>query len=388
MRNVDVLVVGAGITGAAAALALIEAGASVEVVDTYGPAAMGSGWTLAGVRQSGRDPAELPLARAAVALWPELAERLGAPTHYRQEGNLRLARTPDEVAVIERLVETQSAAGLDLTFLPTIEDVRAITPALSERVLAASYCASDGHADPDATVRAFLGAAMRGGARLTAPEQVRSLRREGGRVTEVLTDHRNIGVGAVVLACGIGVNRLITPLGSTIPMRVPIVTVVRTAPVTPMLRPVLGVADASFAARQEAGGALRFTSGAEPFDGLVMEYHGMPRARPRTGQVMETIRRVADVLPAVELAEYETVWGGLLDLTPDGLPVIDRLPEARNVVVAAGFSGHGFGIGPVTGPLAADLALGNAPRMSVDAFRLDRLTCNPDGAEADLTLLG
>ena len=88
----DALVVGAGVTGLSAALALARAGARVEVLERHVPGAMASGWTLAGVRQSGRHPAELPLARRAVSLWRELDERLDAPTGYRQGGNLRLAR--------------------------------------------------------------------------------------------------------------------------------------------------------------------------------------------------------------------------------------------------------------------------------------------------------
>ncbi|GAB5377424.1 MAG: hypothetical protein AcusKO_38860 [Acuticoccus sp.] len=253
MSGVDVLVVGAGITGATAALALAEAGASVEVVDVYGPAAMASGWTLAGVRQSGRDPAELPLARAAVADWPALAERLGAPTHYRQDGNLRLARDAEEVAVIERLVAAQSALGLDLTFLPDLGAVRAIAPAISDAVVAASFCPTDGHADPVATVSAFLGAATRAGARTHYGEPVVEFVHEGGRITHALTPRRRIAVGAVLLAGGVRTNALLAGLGAGIPLTIPIVTVVRTAPLPPLLAPVLGVANADLAVRQEAG---------------------------------------------------------------------------------------------------------------------------------------
>ena len=68
---------------------------------------MASGWTLAGVRQSGRDLAEMPLALGAVDIWPGLAEELGAPTGYRQEGNLRLARNEAEVTHIRQMVEEQ-----------------------------------------------------------------------------------------------------------------------------------------------------------------------------------------------------------------------------------------------------------------------------------------
>ena len=126
----DVVVVGAGISGAATAYYLARAGRSVVLVDRFGPAAMASGWTLAGVRQSGRHPAELPLARKAVALWADLAERLDGTTHYRRRGNVRLARTAAEVPVIQALVEEQTAAGLDITYLADPRQIRAVAPAV------------------------------------------------------------------------------------------------------------------------------------------------------------------------------------------------------------------------------------------------------------------
>jgi len=69
------------------------------------------------------------------------------------------------------------------------------------------------------------------------------------------------------------------------------------------------------------------------------------------------------------------------------LPVIDRVPGYENLVVAAGFSGHGFGIGPVSGPLAADLALGREPTLALDAFRFGRFSSLGDGLTG-LTLHG
>ncbi|RYE61214.1 MAG: FAD-binding oxidoreductase, partial [Oxalobacteraceae bacterium] len=109
----DVVVIGAGISGASTAYELAVQGHDVVLVDRYGPAAMASGWTMAGVRQSGRHPAELPLARAAVDMWASLHERLDGETHYRRGGNLRCARTPKEVEAIHTIVASQSSAGLD-----------------------------------------------------------------------------------------------------------------------------------------------------------------------------------------------------------------------------------------------------------------------------------
>src|SRR5688572_4609365 len=114
--HADVLVIGGGISGVAAAYELARAGANVTLLERGELASMASGWTLAGVRQSGRHPAELPLATAAVDRWTTLDAELDADVEYRQDGNLRLARTPDEVHVIEGVVASGRASGLDLSF--------------------------------------------------------------------------------------------------------------------------------------------------------------------------------------------------------------------------------------------------------------------------------
>ncbi|MFT4960460.1 MAG: sarcosine oxidase subunit beta [Paracoccaceae bacterium] len=386
MSQPDILVVGAGITGASAALELARSGQKVEVIERYGPAAMASGWTLAGVRQSGRDPAELAMSRLAVALWSELDRVLEAETGYRQHGNLRLARSAQEFETIRDLVTEQSAAGLDMQFLPDLAATRDVVPALSEQVVAASWCASDGSADPIATVSAYLGMAQKLGATSSIGEEVQELIVTKGRITQVVTNLRILSPGSVILASGVLINRLLDPMGLALPLRRPVVTVLRTMPAPKILGPVLGVANADMAARQENSGRFRISSGAED-SGTLAELDGKPLVRPTMRGVMGTIRRVAKVLPALAGAEVEAIWGGMLDMTPDALPVIDKVPGVHNLVVAAGFSGHGFGIGPVTGPLAADLALDRSLRLDVQAFRFDRFAGRTQ-ADALLTLHG
>ncbi|WP_417766624.1 NAD(P)/FAD-dependent oxidoreductase [Stappia sp.] len=383
----DVLVIGAGITGTSAALELVGSGARVEIIDSYGPAAMASGWTLAGVRQSGRHPAELPLARAAVEIWSGLDEMLGAETGYRRSGNLRLARNEIEVDTVRALVADQTAAGLPLEFLPDLKTVRDIAPALSDKVLAASFCPTDGHADPTATVDAYARRAETLGARLSFGERVLRLETEGENVVRVVTDRRTLSPGAVLVAAGFLVNDLLGPLGREIPLRRPMVTVLRSAPCAPLLTPVLGVANADMAARQEISGRMRVTSGAEDWPGETVVIDGRPAIRPRMRGLRETIAKVSAVLPGFAETELESVWAGALDLTPDALPVLDRVPGLANVVVAAGFSGHGFGIGPVTGPIAARLLLDEPPGHTIDSFRFDRFA-NDTPAHAPLTLHG
>jgi len=366
----DVVIVGAGISGAASAYELAAAGLSVVLVDRYGPAAMASGWTLAGVRQSGRHPAELPLAREAVRLWQDLAERLEAPTHYRRGGNLRLARTPGEWVAVAQLVQEQSAAGLDLSLLDA-QQVAQLAPAVSPLVLGGSYCPSDGHADPHATVQAFVDAAVRAGAQTRFGEAVFSIDVANGRVTGVTTDKGRIAAGRVILAAGVFGNTLLQPLGLAVPMQVRAVTVIRTAPVAPMLEQVLGVASADCAGRQEVTGRLRFTGASSDWTGE-MEDGARPRVRPAAGSVAGTITLFGSVLPAALDAPVDEIWAGLIDQTPDVLPVLQSVPDPAGLVIAMGFSGHGFCLGPVTGRIAAAMAQDLPVDLPIEPFALTR----------------
>ncbi len=381
----DVVIVGGGITGTVAAYELAKAGLDVVLVERFDLAAMASGWTLAGVRQSGRHPAELPLARAAVARWSTLDQELDAATGYRRHGNLRLARSATEVPVIRRLVEAQRAAGLELAFLAGNAAVREVAPALATSIEAASFCASDGSADPLATVRAFAAAAERHGARFRCGERAMALDVAGERLRGVVTEQRRIEAGRCCLAGGVFVNELLAPFGLDVPLRRPMVTVLRSEPLPPLLGPVLGVANADMAGRQEASGHLRVTSGAAPWHGT-LHTEPKPAVPPSMASVGEVIAKLTAVLPAFASARLEAVWAGLLDLTPDALPVLDRVPGIDGLVVAAGFSGHGFGIGPVTGRIVADLLVGAEPAFDLAPFRFDRF--GGIAAAAALTLHG
>lgn len=369
-----VLVVGAGITGLATAHALAEAGVCVVVLDAHGPAAMASGWTLAGVRQSGRDAAELPLARAAVALWPELEDRLGAPTGYRRTGNLRLALTEAEAGRIRAMVARQSAAGLSLQVVEGA-DLRALAPALSGDVILASHCADDGQAEPDAVAAAFVEAGRRLGVAYRFGVQVHGVRQAGGRFVGLETSDGPFGGEACLIAAGVGTPALLAGLGHDLPLRRPLVCVAQTEPLAPCLGPVLGTASASMAARQQADGRLRVSSGIVPWDGVIgQDRRGWPRAAPDARTLSAMLDRVGRVLPVFARAPVARVWGGVIDLTPDGLPVLDRVPGTAGLAVAAGFSGHGFCLGPAVAQCMADLLTGRPPRHALDAFRLERFT--------------
>ncbi len=367
----EIVVIGAGISGAATAYELARAGARIVLLDRYGPAAMASGWTLAGVRQSGRHKAELPLARAAVALWETLADELDAATGYRRHGNLRLARNEDEVRVIERLIEEQSATGLEIAALRGAQQIRDVAPAISDAVLMASYCPSDGHADPIPTVLGFVQAAERAGAVLRFGESALAIETLGGKVAGVRTDKGRIPADRVVLAAGLFGNALLEPLGLHVPLAARMVSVLQSAVMPATLDPVIGVANADVAGRQEVGGRFRVTSGSERWHGE-MEEAASPVVRPTASGLARAVENFAQVVPAFGAARIEAIWAGLLDVTPDSLPVIEASPAIDGLIIAMGFSGHGFCLGPITGRILADLVQDRTPNLPIAPFALAR----------------
>ncbi|MCC7022901.1 MAG: FAD-binding oxidoreductase [Thermomicrobiales bacterium] len=385
MNARDVVVIGGGISGTAATYELARAGASVTLVEQGTLANMASGWTLAGVRQSGRDPAELPLAMAAVARWGGLDDELGADLEYRREGNLRLAMTEEQVEPTREMVAEQRGLGLDLDFLPDNRAVRGVAPAIAETVLAASYCPTDGHANPNRTVEAFARAAERHGARLLTGTAVTGIAAEGGRVRGVRTSGGDIPADAAVVAAGVFSGHLLAPLGIDLPIDVARVAVVQTTPMPPLLRQVLGTGAADFAGRQEVSGRFRFTDGGTPWPhGLDALADGFETALPSVQAVARALASATAALPALAGARIARVWGGLLDMTPDALPVIERVPEVEGLVVAAGFSGHGFCLGPVTGQILRDLVVEGETSFPIAPFRRPRFAWRQGHAAATL----
>lgn len=385
MSTSEVIVIGGGITGCATAYELSKRGVKVTVIEREAVHAMGSGWTLAGVRQSGRAAAELPIAREAVRKWATLAEELGAELDYTRHGNLRLALLPEHEATIRRVVDDGNAAGIGMEYISDVQAVREIAPEVTDTIVGASYCPTDGHADNLKTVEAYAVAAQRLGATFVTGEEVQSLVTDGERITGVVTNNGTYSADVVVVAAGIYSPRLLEPLGLQLPLTVVHCPVAQTIPTSDFsLAPVLGVATGAFAARQTTGGGVRFIGASIPW---TLGQHTPANVGMTVQQMDNMTRNAIAVLPRLAELRIERVWGGLIDDTPDNIPVFDAVQSHPGLVVGAGFSGHGFGIGPMSGEILANLVLeGTDDRFDLEPFRINRFV---DGVvESDLEMLG
>ena len=390
MDTIDVVIVGAGIIGCSTAFELSKLGLKVEVIEKHKPGAMGSGWTLAGVRQSGRHESEIPLAKYSVKEWFTLSDKLDGKTLYKQEGNLRLARNEDEDKRIKNLVKEQKSNGLEIEYLSSSKEIRDVCPSLSSKIISASYCPTDGHADSKETLSSYVDAGKRNGVIFSDNEEVLKISCINNKINSIKTTKRVISCKFCILANGIFSNKILKTIGKKIPLEIPIVTVIQTEKTAKLLKPVIGVANASLAMRQENNGCFRISSGFQDWNGNLKLKNGMPYAETTLEKIQSTIYQSIEVIPELKNCSIKSFWGGLIDLTPDALPVIDYINECEGLIVASGFSGHGFGIAPAISGIISDLILNKKTRLPINSFTLHRFQnqniLNSD--KYDLTLHG
>jgi len=363
----DVVIAGGGVIGCAAAYYLAKAGASVTLLEKgeVGGAASGAAagmlvpppWAAA----SG-DFRELCL--ASLRLYPELVRSLqdetGIDVQYLGTGLLVPAESEAAAAALRQVARY---GGDDVVRLEWVEGepLRRLEPGLSPALPGAAYSPSQRHVNPGLLTQALARAAEARGAKLRQGEGVAGFARRGTRVAGVRAGRGDtIAAGHVVLAAGPWTGALARRLGAFVPTR-------------PMRGQML--AYRSNAVRHMVWGEDGYLvpkAGGFLFAGATVEDAGF---RPRTtARGLAGLRRMArSIVPALRHAEVASAWAGLRPGSPDGLPVIGRLPGWENVYVATGHFRNGILLGPVTGKLIAQLIAGGEPaEVPLAPFRPER----------------
>lgn len=412
---VDVTVIGGGIIGLMAAWALVREGQKVLLCEKGRMAGEQSGRNWGWVRQQGRDLAELPMMIEAMRLWRDLPPALREAVGFRQTGITYLARTETQLAAYQRWLDGARLHGVD-TVLLSRRQAEAMLPNAAGWI-GALHTPSDGQAEPLAAVPALARAAAAGGVIIREGCAVRGLHLAAGQVAGIETEAGPVRCTRVILAAGAWSALFLGAHGLSLPQ----LSVTSSVSVTKPLPELLpgAAADDRFAIRRRSDGGYTLTPWSRhqffvgpaafrhllPFLPQFLADPGSTRFRPapsrgypdawRTprrwhgtsvspfetcrildprpdGRELARIRQhFARAFPQIGVPAIAHSWAGMIDVTPDSLPVIDHAP-IPGLIVATGMSGHGFGIGPgIAGPLA-DLAMGRSPSYDLSAFRIGR----------------
>ncbi len=368
-QTAEVIIIGSGVIGNAAAYYLACKGRKVIVLE--GSDNIGNGGSSrngGGVRQSGRDPRELEMVMWGIQnLWPHLHEELDADVEYVQKGNLRLGKTAAHMQILQKLTDSAVKCGLDVRMIDA-QEVRRINPYLSEEVIGASWCPTDGHANPMKTTLAYYRKARALGVRFITGEKVVRLEKIHGKLRKVITEKNVYEAEKVLVAAGYESREIIRTVGIDVPMIKQKMQCLVTEAEPRMFEQMLGTAEADFYGHQSSHGSFVFggSSGQEGYES------DKDRLIASSISVPCICRGILKYFPGLAETKIVRAWTGWIDPCVDGIPVMSNVEEAEGLYLATGFSGHGFGIAPAAGYHLSQMICEEEPVVDMRAFRYDR----------------
>lgn len=419
-NQADVVIIGGGIVGACTALFLARKGISVVLCEKGQIGAEQSSRNWGWCRTQSRDPRELPLAMESLRLWREMNAMVEGETGFRQCGILALSATEAEQAAAEAWARHAQVYQHDGRAVGP-DEVDDLMPGTSRRWFGGLYTPSDGQAEPAKAAPAIARGAQRLGAQVFTECAVRGVETTGGRVSAVVTERGRVNCGAVVLAGGVWSSLMCDSLGLRLPQLKVLASVQRTAPLAG--GPETSAKGPGFGLRKRMDGGYTVAYGLTAISELTpdsfrfmrdflprfMEERSSIQLRigrrfwdewrlsrpwrldetspfekvrvldpaPRTSQTSAAARNLQAAFPVFRDMKVLEKWAGLIDVTPDAVPVIDQVAAIPGLFLSTGYSGHGFGLGPGAGRLTAQLVMGEAPLVDTTPFRFARFDAAP-----------
>jgi glycine/D-amino acid oxidase-like deaminating enzyme len=422
-KKVDVVVIGGGIIGASTALYLAQRGVSVAICEKGEFGAEQSSRNWGWVRKMGRDPREFDLAIKSADLWAELDALTGENTGFRRCGITYFAETQQAMDGYARWLEFAKPAGIDSRMLNS-EEIKAFAPGATRSWLGGMHTPSDAMAEPSLATSAIVAGARKFGAKAFRQCAVRGVEQTNGRISAVVTEKGRIECSSAVLAGGGWSSLFAGNLGLRLPQLKFLANISWTAPIENgpdacgsgpgfgfrrrydggynismrSAHPVDIVPDSFryyFDFRQalkHEKKAMRLRIGKRSFDELFMarrwkmdqvspfEKNRILHPEPAHDILDQAIVNIGELFPALKNIKVLGKLGGLVDTTPDALPVISEVDTIPGFYISTGFSGHGFGVATGAGHLVADMITGAKPIFDPQPFRFSRFT---DGSKIE-----
>jgi sarcosine oxidase, subunit beta len=361
----DVAIVGGGTAGCSTALHLRWRGATVVLLERGLCGGQASGVNYGGVRQQGRDLAELPLARRSREMWGRLAQIVGSDCEFVASGHVKLARSDADMAELEAYREAVRPFGLELELLGR-NDLRTRYPFLGDAAVGGSLCADDGQANPRLIAPAFAHAARAAGADIREHAPVTTLEHDGAQFRLRTAGGVEVSAATLVNAAGAWGHGIAARFGESVPEDVTAPNMCVSEPVPYFMVPNFGVCGGGFYVRQIPRGNVIFGGGRGIADRERL------RAYPVAATTLDSSAQTIALVPRLRHAQIIRTWTGIEGVMPDGIPVIGPSRTTPGLVHAFGFSGHGFQLGPAMGAVLSELILDGATPTPIAAFDIGR----------------
>ncbi len=415
-KSADVVIIGGGIIGSATAYYLTKRGMKVAIVEKGRIAGEQSSRNWGWCRQQDRDRAEIPLVKESLRIWGDLSGEIGADTGFRRTGVLYVTQDPQELAKWERWMEHARAYQLHSRLLSASE-AQAMTPGCTHKWIGGLHTPSDGRAEPSMAAPAIATAARKLSVTIHQNCAARGLETEAGAVSGVITEHGTIRTKKALCAGGAWSSLFCRRHGIDLPQLTVRASVLRTEAAPESFDSALGTPSFGIRRRLDGGftvgyrnqvsfhitpDAIRYFRKFWPafkyesrniklelgsdFWKALLRPSNWPFDKPSPFEAVRVLDPEPDHklldralgnfkvgYPSLKDVNMSESWAGMIDITPDAIPVISPVEAIPGFFLATGFSGHGFGIGPGAGRLAADLIAGEAPIVDPKPFRYSRM---------------
>jgi len=415
-EKADAVIVGAGIIGVVTALELSERGLFVVVVEKGEVACEQSSRNWGWCRQMGRDPREIPLIRVGLEKWRGMNARVRAETGFRQCGILYMSETDAEFADREKwYLEIAVPHKLNTRLLST-KDVAQLAPGSLKTWRGGLFTAEDGRAEPFIAVPAMARALQARGGMVFTSCAARGIEMSAGRVSALVTEKGTIRTDTVLVAGGYWSRRFLGNAGVKFPQLGVVNSAMRTSQRDAGFKHT--VSGGNYTVRHRLDGGYTITHnhlsvaeltpshfrqfmtfrpllqldrkgikvklGTRYFKEMIMrkqwrldERSPFERLRildpkPHARILNEALVALQRDFPAFQDIPVIERWAGMIDATPDAVPVIDAIAKIPGLFVASGFSGHGFGLGPGAGKLMAEIITGEKTCVDPAPFKHGR----------------
>ena len=375
MARADVVVIGGGVSGLSSAYFLAKAGMDVVVVEKGLVGAEASGRNGGMISERTDEPALVPLAVESIRLWATLDDELGYPTEFIHQGRVQVGVSEEEMGDIFAEQDEALRHGVSVERLDPSQ-IQDLIPGISDRTLGGLFFANGGHANPQRSVQAFAWGFQDLGGRLYQNTAVTGFAVVNDKITSVETTAGTIATDMVVAAAGPQTALLAEMVGVQVPIAPARVEILATAPLPPLFD--IALVGNGLYGRQAARGNLLFGGGAHEWTDV--ELTADP-SKPNTPLIRNIARRLAELLPDVADVPVLRSWAGIVEQSPDYMPIIDFAKSPNNYIVVTA-SAHGFGISPATGKVVSDMVLHGKSSIDISGLGLDRFAdVKPDWRE-------
>lgn len=366
IKKADIVIIGGGVVGCSIAYNLAKLGAkNIILLEKNTLSSGATGRCGAGIRQQFGTKMNCILARESIKIFEDLSQELEYDIELNQGGYLILAYTEKEVNQFKKNVALEQSLNIKARFI-TVEEAKEIVPPLNtEDILAATFCPTDGHANPFKTNFAYAEAAERLGVKIYTFTEVKEIETENHKIVAVNTDKGKVLTPIVVNAAG-GYSGIIGKMvGVDLPVYSQRHQILITEPLDPLFSPMLMSFSRNFYCQQT------------PHGSIIMGF-GDPNER-KDGDIgsswqfaQEMAQKMTAVLPLLKEVSMIRQWAGLYNMSPDAQPILGEHPQIEGFYMAIGFSGHGFMLAPITSKLIAELILKRKTSLPIDKLEIGR----------------